>query len=206
MLRKFQSAAAIATSLYHHAKNLRVTSRDTPSIEALVERHGLQASGGIAVDLGCGTTPRNIFRASEIFGVDIVDHGHPQIRQADLARQPIPFADNSFDFCTAFDLIEHIPRNGEGGSLPFIALMNEIYRILKPGGLLLHSTPSYPSKHAFQDPTHVNIITEDTFPMYFCAPHHWAANLCYGFTGRFELLDQAWLYHVSVVSLLKAEK
>jgi len=24
----------------------------------------------------------------------------------------------------------------------------------------------------------VNFITEDTFPMYFCAPHHWAANLC----------------------------
>ena len=37
--------------------------------------------------------------------------------------------------------------------------MNEIYRVLKPGEMLLHFTPAYPSKEAFQDPTYVNIIT-----------------------------------------------
>jgi SAM-dependent methyltransferase len=208
---KLRSAAAIASSLYHHSKNLRISSRHTPSIEALLALHHYPTQGTLALDLGCGTSPRNIFGASEIHGVDIVDHSNPLIRAADLAREPIPFADNSFDFCTAFDLIEHIPRTGamDGKStLPFVALMNEIHRILRPGGLFLHSTPAYPSKQAFQDPTHVNFITEDTFPIYFCRPNLWAskAGYSYGFTGCFELLDQAWLYHVSVVSLLRAEK
>jgi len=211
LLRKLNSALAIGRSLFHQAKNLRISSRDTPSADALVQRHSHLWGDGIALDLGCGTMPRNIFGASEIFGVDILDHGHPQIRQADLARQPIPFADNSIDFCTAFDLIEHIPRAAERdgkGALPFIDLMNEIHRVLKPGGFFLHSTPAYPSKQAFQDPTHVNFITEDTFPVYFCKPNLWASSngYGYGFTGRFELIDQAWLYHGSVVSLLRAEK
>jgi SAM-dependent methyltransferase len=206
---KLHSAIAISSSLYHHSRNLRVNSRHTPSIEALVARYPHLTGETKAVDLGCGSTPRNIFKAGELHGVDIVDHGNPLIRQADLARQAIPFDSNTFDFCTAFDLIEHIPRTGEldgKSSNPFINLMNEIHRTLKPGGLFLHSTPAYPSKHAFQDPTHVNIITEDTFPMYFCEPHLWAVNLCYGFNGNFELIDQAWLYHISVVSLLRAKK
>lgn len=200
---------ATATSLYHHSKNLKRSSRSTPSIEALVARHRYPSGETVALDLGCGGSPRNIFQATQIYGVDIVDRGDPRIRCSDLARSPIPFDDNSFEFCTAFDLIEHIPRTEarDGrGVFPFIDLMNEIHRVLRPGGFFLHSTPSYPSKHVFQDPTHVNIITEDTFPFYFCAPHRWAANLGYGFRGEFELLDQAWLYHISVVSLLRAVK
>ena len=76
--------------------------------------------------------------------------------------EPIPFGDNTFNFCTAFDFIEHIPRIPYPESkkrLAFFELMNEIYRVLKPGEMLLHFTPAYPSKEAFQDPTYVNIIT-----------------------------------------------
>ena len=49
----------------------------------------------------------------------------------------------------------------------FIDLMDEIHRVLKPGGFLFHSTPAYPSPAAFQGPIHVNIIAEEA-PMYFC--------------------------------------
>ena len=50
---------------------------------------------------------------------------------------------------------------------PFIFLMNECFRILKKGGIFLSMTPIYPYLGAFQDPTHNNIMTADTFRYYF---------------------------------------
>jgi SAM-dependent methyltransferase len=90
--------------------------------------------------------------------------------------------------------------------LCFIELVNEIHRVLKNGGYFLHVTPAYPSKEAFQDPTHVNIITEDTFPFYFCQPELFAAKVGYGYTGNFELVGQVWVRASWLASLMKAVK
>lgn len=58
----------------------------------------------------------------------------------------------------------------KGARLAFVELMKEIYRVLKPGGLFFRQTPAFPAKEALQDPTHVNIITEDTMAFFFCQP------------------------------------
>ena len=84
--------------------------------------------------------------------------------------------------------------------------MNEIHRILKPEGLFLHSTPCYPATQAFQDPTHVNLISEDTFPIYFCRPTLSAKELGYGFYGAFELITQNWIGLTHIVGIMKAFK
>ena len=120
----------------------------------------------ISVDLGCGSSPKNPFNAEKLVGVDKVKLDN--ILQADLALQQIPLPDCSCDYVTAFDFIEHIPRQSsvEPSANPFINLMNDIYRVLKPGGIFLHKTPAYPHQEAFMDPTHVNIITEKTI-IYF---------------------------------------
>lgn len=128
------------------------------------------------------------------------------VRCADLSIEPIPWGDSSFGFLTAFDFIEHKPRHAviEGRSIyPFICLMSEIFRVLNPDGLFLHSTPAYPSKVAFQDPTHLNIITEETFLTYFCLPCLHAKELGYGFSGPFDLVKQAWIGQ-SIVSLIRS--
>jgi SAM-dependent methyltransferase len=145
------------------------------------------------LDLGCGLAPKNPFQAQEVFGVDVRADTAAQIAKADLVIEPIPYADDSFDFVTAHDFIEHVPRVVYAPTRrnAFIELMNEVYRVLKPGGLFLSVTPAYPHAAVFSDPTHVNIITEDTFRCYFDHERRWAS--AYGFTGRFIVRSQEWL-------------
>lgn len=154
------------------------------------------------LDLGCGNIPRNDFGATEMYGVDLISHDNPNVKVADLAIEPIPFEDNTFDYVTGYDFLEHIPvlvyNNGVRKN-SFIDLMSEIYRVLKPGGIGYFATPAYPHKEAFMDPTHVNFITEHTL-QYFCYPSpytNWWSQLegCqnyYGFKGQFAAIEQKW--------------
>ena len=200
----------VFSSLLGQSKNLRKRYLPVSSTDELIKRHYTSTSAKtLSLDLGCGSNPRNPFQAKELFGVDIRGDLEGEIRQADLSLEPIPFSDNMFDFCTAFDFIEHIPRNSWSNGkqrLAFLELMNEIHRVLKPGGVFLHHTPAFPAKEVFQDPTHVNIITEDTIPFYFCEPLNWAKNLGYGFNGSFELIEQRWLFNIWLVGIIKAIK
>jgi SAM-dependent methyltransferase len=149
-----------------------------------------------SLDLGCGGRPGNPFSAELVSGVDLVASPDGNVVAADLALMPIPFKAGEFDFVTGSNFFEHVPRVSlsDRTRFPFVELIDEIFRVLKPGGLLYSCTPAFPSKWAFQDPTHVNIITEDTWPLYFCTHAHpdapWARR--YGYRGTFKLLDQAW--------------
>ena len=143
------------------------------------------------LDLGCGPQPKNPFNADEVFGVDVRDLG-ANIRAADLVVEPIPFEDASFEYVTAHDFLEHIPRliYVPQRRNAFIEVMNEIYRVLKPGGLFLSVTPGYPHAATFRDPTHINFITDETFPLYFDDERRWAK--IYGFQGAFRIEAQEW--------------
>ena len=151
------------------------------------------------LDLACGNRARNPYNRDLLTGCDLFEM--KQINEVnnfnflsvDLTKRNIPFADHSFDSISAFDFIEHVPRQAfdEDGKTysPFIQLMNEIYRILKPEGIFLASTPAYPRKEAFQDPTHVNFITDKTHE-YFCGREPYAHR--YGFNGFFEVVRVEW--------------
>ncbi|MBB3260329.1 SAM-dependent methyltransferase [Paraburkholderia bannensis] len=143
------------------------------------------------LDLGCGPNPKNPFNANELYGIDVRRLG-PNIVSADLVIEPIPFESAMFDFVTAFDFLEHVPRllYVPQRRNCFVELMNEIWRVLKVGGQFLSLTPAYPHAPAFRDPTHVNFITEETFPLYFDDKSRWAG--MYGFTGAFEIVEQQW--------------
>jgi SAM-dependent methyltransferase len=143
------------------------------------------------LDLGCGATPRNPYRRDELHGVDIAPPAdRPEIRRGNLALDPIPFPDGHFDSVSAYDFLEHVPRllpraDGRGTRLPFIELMNEVWRVLRPDGLFYASTPMYPHPAAFQDPTHVNVLTRESH-RYFTRPEHLAR--MYGWTGDFSVV------------------
>ena len=144
------------------------------------------------LDLGCGSTPRNPYKAQQLFGVDIradlSGAAGAETRAADLFRQPIPFDDDAFDSVSAYDFLEHVPRTAitaDATRFPFIELMNEVWRVLKHDGRFYASTPAYPHAAAFQDPTHVNILTRQTH-IYFTRPQ--LLGRMYGFTGDFACL------------------
>lgn len=146
------------------------------------------------LDLGCGYKPKNPYGADELYGVDI----YPEIvelgdnfRLSNLATEKLPFKDSFFDSVSAFDVLEHVPRqaiNFISGNvrLPFIELMNEVSRVLKSGGLFYAYTPVYPNPEVFLDPTHVNFITRGTHE-YFCGDAPYAKR--YGFIGKFEIVE-----------------
>lgn len=144
----------------------------------------------VHLDLGCGRQPRNPYRAPVVFGVDIAGVQDVNVLAADLSCEPIPFANEYFDSVSAYDFLEHVPRvaySNKSGStaFPFIQLMNEICRVLKPGGRFYASSPCFPHEAAFIDPTHVNPLTKKSH-VYFVGDEPLAS--MYGFVGRFDLL------------------
>lgn len=147
----------------------------------------------ITLDLGSGPEPRNPFNAGTVYGTDLRANEKNNVIFADFSTMLLPFHNEMFDYITSYDVLEHVPRlvfeNGKT-IFPFIQLLNEIFRILKPGGIFFSIQPCYPTKQAFQDPTHVNIMTEDTMYLYFCEPA-WAR--IYGYEGSFKLIRDGWL-------------
>ncbi|MFM6265385.1 MAG: methyltransferase domain-containing protein, partial [Dolichospermum sp.] len=93
------------------------------------------------------------------------------------------FPDHSVDFIKAYDIIEHLPNR--------IHTMNEIWRILKPGGIVDISVPSTDGRGAFQDPTHVSFWNINSF-MYYCQefpPYLAGCQSHYGFKGEFSIVN-----------------
>ena len=156
------------------------------------------------LDLGCGKSPRNPFSADDVYGVDIIERYDPNLnfvfKKCNLSLEKLPFQDDYFDSVSAYDLFEHIPRvHMESGltRFPFVELMSEIHRVLKPSGQLFALTPVYPKEAAFIDPTHVNFISKNAHK-YFISPYNWA--IMYGFVGDFRKI------RVSIVNFEMEEK
>lgn len=106
-----------------------------------------------ALNLGCGRgNPPNCY------GIDIQDFPGVDL-VADLTKG-IPLESDTFDMVLAEDFLEHIPQGQ-----PCVDIMQEIYRVLKPGGKLVTHVPSseWNSGAAYQDPYHVSRWVEKTF-------------------------------------------
>ena len=107
--------------------------------------------GLLALDLGAAHN-----RPPGYLGVDQYPGDDVDIVTTLPERMPVD--DNSVGVIRAVDFLEHVADK--------VALINELYRALAPGGLLLSQTPSTDGRGAFQDPTHVAFYNENSFWYY----------------------------------------
>ena len=63
-------------------------------------------------------------------------------------------------------------------------LIEEIYRVLKPGGLFTSMTPSTDGRGAFQDPTHVSFWNRNSWLYFMDDPHRHLYGIRAKFAGR----------------------
>jgi len=95
---------------------------------------------GRVLNLGCGQT-----QISGAVNLDVNPRSRAEVIH-DLNAFPYPFADNAFDVIVSRSILEHL------SDIP--AVMDELYRILKPGGRVIIQVPYFRSQDAFNDPTH----------------------------------------------------
>lgn len=98
---------------------------------------------GRVLDIGCGSFPYFLSHTyfKEKFAIDQLSPKafHPEIEwhTLDLNSQPkLPFDDNFFSVITMLAVVEHLDPNG----LTF--LYRDVYRVLKPDGMVLITTPA----------------------------------------------------------------
>ena len=88
------------------------------------------------------------------YGLDISPL--PQVSVVARIDAPhIPFADGTLARVYAKNVLEHLPNLG--------AAMDEIWRVLAPGGHCAVEVPYFASVSAHADPTHVRAFTYSTF-------------------------------------------
>ena len=93
--------------------------------------------GGRLLDLGCGSKPyEHLFSVDEYIGVDIEISGHDH-RLSKIDKyydgKVIPFRDGYFDIVFSSEVFEHVFNLKD--------ILNEINRVLKPGGILAFTCP-----------------------------------------------------------------
>lgn len=76
-------------------------------------------------------------------------------------HDPLPFDDDSADGIYAFEVLEHVGRQGDYKF--FFAQFSDFWRVLKPGGMILGTVPLPRSPWAWGDPSHTRVIPKETF-------------------------------------------
>lgn len=93
---------------------------------------------------------------------------------------PWPFEDGSAEHIRAHDIIEHLSDKTH--------TMNEIHRVLKPGGTVEIVVPTTDGRGAWQDPTHKSWWNRNSFFYYEHGnPHLERFKEAYGITARFKV-------------------
>lgn len=139
----------------------------------------------VKLDIGCGTRKKDGFVGVDSIafpGVDVV---------ADL-KERWPFEDGSVDEVHASHVIEHFTGTER------VHIVNELYRVMKPGAKATIIVPHWASCRAYGDPTHCWPPVSEFWFYYLRkewrdtqAPHTDAANNPTGFNCDF---DATWGY------------
>lgn len=108
------------------------------------------------LDIGCG----NRKQLDSAIGVDC--HRLDAVDVITHIEDGLPFAADVIDHVYAIHFLEHIDD--------LLRVMNEVHRVLKPGGVLHVMVPHWRCANAVADPTHRRLFHPQTFK-FFCRPY-----------------------------------
>lgn len=99
--------------------------------------------GHCVIDVGCGSGLLTDFcksQGNQVIGIDITSQVKTtRTRSLDVVQgdieQVFPFPDETFSLAICIEVVEHLLQPDR--------MLGEIYRVLKPGGILILSTPNY---------------------------------------------------------------
>lgn len=92
--------------------------------------------------------------------LDIDETSNPDVLW-DLNDRPLPFDDEEFDEIHAYEVLEHVGKQGDWQA--FFEEFEEYFRVLKPKGKFYGSCPSISSPWLWGDPGHTRVICTETF-------------------------------------------
>jgi hypothetical protein len=93
--------------------------------------------------------------------------------------------DNTYDEIHAYEILEHIGQQGDYRK--FFDQFAEFWRILKPGGFLFATVPSFRSEWCWGDPSHKRVITPGT--LVFLSQQQYQEQV-----GKTPMSDFRWYY------------
>lgn len=105
--------------------------------------------------LGIGADGTDGWGKKSVLAIDIDRRCAPDL-VFDLNNTPWPIESDCADEIHAYEVLEHLGRQGDHRT--FFAHFYECWRILKPGGHLFATCPSWDSMWAWGDPGHSRVI------------------------------------------------
>lgn len=126
----------------------------------------------VIINLGCGKT-----RIPGSIGVDCVPIPGCVDVVHDLNVTPYPFAENYAEEVHFYHVLEHLDNP--------VGKLEEIHRILKPGGVLHMRVPHFSSNGAFTDITHKRPFSYYSFDVFEESAYH-----AYYSSKRFKILGK----------------
>jgi len=120
------------------------------------------------LDLGCGLGCLGRLKPKamiEVYGLDIDENAvleasnYENAKTYDLEKNVLPYDNDYFDGVLARDILEHL-------QFPWV-MLSEVYRVIKPGGLVIASVPMAKPSVVWNDYTHVRGFTHSALKMLF---------------------------------------
>jgi SAM-dependent methyltransferase len=112
--------------------------------------------------LGCGRVGRDLpdYPDARVITLDADYRLDPDLVCV-LGCNNIRLAEDSVDVVVAHHVLEHIGKQGE--TTEWFYFWEELYRVLKPGGLVRFTSPLYSSTWAWADPSHTRALSPESF-------------------------------------------